>query len=77
MIQDTWEKLLNKHHYRNLKGPIEAALANIRKWYQRMDETDVYILAMALNPIIKLAYIRVSWDQNYIKMAEDLLAETV
>jgi hypothetical protein len=77
MIQDKWEKKLGNPRYQSLWPAVEAGLNNIRKWYKRMDDTDVYILAMALNPVIKFAYIRTAWDPEYIGKAEQVLNETV
>jgi hypothetical protein len=60
LIQDKWENMLHNFDYENLKGAITAGLENIRKWYWRMDDTNVYIMCMALNPVIKLVFMRIS-----------------
>lgn len=77
MIQDQWEKKLTNPVFRSVRAAIEAGLTNIRKWYRRMDDTDVYILSMVLNPVIKLAFIRVSWDNEYVKSAEEVVNKAV
>lgn len=77
MIQDQWEKKLTNPLFKSVHTAIEAGLKNVRKWYRRMDDTDVYILTMVLNPVIKLAFIRVSWDAKYVELAEKVLEKAV
>jgi hypothetical protein len=77
LIQDRWETIFKLWEYRRIKHAVEAGLCNIRKWYRRMDDTDVYVMSMALNPVIKLAFIRISWDPKYVKMAENILEDDV
>jgi hypothetical protein len=42
-----------------------------------MDDTDAYVMAMCLNPIIKMAFIEASWDPQYVAMAHAMVESNV
>jgi hypothetical protein len=77
LIQDKWEKLAQGSEYRMVASALRAGLANIKKWYSRMDDTDAYIMSMALNPVLKFAFIKISWDKESYNMAMKILEENV
>jgi hypothetical protein len=77
VIQDKWEKHRANPAFRQLHSAIEAGLQNIRKWYRRMDDTDVYILAMVLNPVLKMNFIKATWEPYYVKLATDIIHNAV
>ena len=60
-----------------LHDALDDGLANIRKWYQKADETDAYILSLVLNPTFKLEYIKASWDQHYVQLAIKVVKDAV
>jgi hypothetical protein len=77
MVQDRWEKNLKHTAYAPLKLAINAGLENVRKWYRKMDDTDAYIIAMALNPVVKLVYIKLAWDAKYVELANEIFEKKV
>jgi hypothetical protein len=77
MIQDRWEVLRDRPGFAGIQPAIEAGLLNVTKWYRRMDDTDCYVLAMVLNPVIKFEFIRASWDVKYVRDAEKVVKHTV
>jgi len=77
LIQDRWEHYAKNEEFKEVSQCIEAGLKNLRKWYRRMDDTDAYVMSMALNPVIKLRFIQITWDAEYVKMAENILEQNV
>ncbi|KIM78715.1 hypothetical protein PILCRDRAFT_56284, partial [Piloderma croceum F 1598] len=63
-----WEDLAVMHP--RLKPWINISLAYSIDYYQRMDRTSSYIVAMVLNPAIRMSWIRKHWDPEYIDDAE-------
>ena len=54
MLQDKWERMMKDKRFEQVHSAIEAGLRNVRKWYKKMDDTDVYVVTMGtwLNEII-------------------------
>jgi hypothetical protein len=77
MIQARWENLRDNPDYKPIRSAIEAALVNVTKWYKRLNDTDCYILCMALNPVLKLAYVHSSGNPEYIRDVEDIVKKAV
>jgi hypothetical protein len=47
ILQDKWERMLADDRFAPVQSAIRAGLRNVRKWYQHLDDTDVYIMAMS------------------------------
>ena len=91
MFMTTWEMLAEKNAC--LKPFIEIGLSWARKYYQRMDNTKAYIIAMGeniphlgnqadavckvLNPAVRMSWIRKHWDDDYVADAEQKIIEMV
>ncbi|KIM81085.1 hypothetical protein PILCRDRAFT_9113 [Piloderma croceum F 1598] len=63
-----WEDLAVMHP--RLKPWINIGLAYAIDYYQCMDCTSSYIVAMVLNPAIRMSWIRKHWDPEYVDDAE-------
>jgi hypothetical protein len=48
MLQDKWERMLRNRHFEPVHSAIHAGLKNVRKWYKKMDDTDVYVVTMGM-----------------------------
>ncbi|PCH35816.1 hATC-domain-containing protein [Wolfiporia cocos MD-104 SS10] len=59
-----------------LKG-LHAGLAKIHKWYQATGQTDIYFVCLALDPSIKLEYIKRNWDQQRYNSGKSALDAVV
>jgi len=43
------------------------------KYYEKMDATRAYVVAMVLNPSMRMGWIRKHWDDRHVKKAEDIV----
>lgn len=76
-VLDRWDSFLKSNTFPSVNRAIEAGSKNLRKTYRYMDDTDVYILSCALNPMIKLRFIELTWDENYVKKANEVIRNRV
>ncbi|KIM62266.1 hypothetical protein SCLCIDRAFT_25194 [Scleroderma citrinum Foug A] len=60
-LQTSWEAKKADPRYKPYHPAIERGLAKIRKYYTRLDDKPVYILALVLHPYYKLDYIKMAW----------------
>ena len=44
-LQSKWEALCDDDEYAPIKHAIEAGLKNMKKWYQKADETSIYFVS--------------------------------
>jgi hypothetical protein len=45
-LQQSWENMAGTAKFSELQDAIEAGLENLRKWYRRTDDTDVYFICL-------------------------------
>ncbi|KAH7903215.1 hypothetical protein BJ138DRAFT_1020984 [Hygrophoropsis aurantiaca] len=60
-LQTAWEAKHADSQYELYKPAVQAGLDKISKYYQKLDEKSVYILALVLHPYYKFAYIKMAW----------------
>ncbi|KAJ8579537.1 hypothetical protein M405DRAFT_712174, partial [Rhizopogon salebrosus TDB-379] len=60
LFMSSWEKLARDHL--RLKGIIQIGLDWASGYYKCMDCTRAYIIAMMINPVIRLSWIKKHWD---------------
>jgi hypothetical protein len=91
MFMTELEKLGEQHKV--LRPWTEIGLRWATKYYIRMDDTDVYVIAMCkilvilllcrqlrltvLNPAIRLSWIRSQWETRYIQRSEEIILDLV
>ncbi|KAJ8457093.1 hypothetical protein ONZ45_g18454 [Pleurotus djamor] len=68
-----WQSMAKLPCYSDIESPLTAALTNLHKWYQKLDDTNVYFISLALEPSIKLAYAELHWDPKYVKAGKKQL----
>ncbi|KAJ8579843.1 hypothetical protein M405DRAFT_699659, partial [Rhizopogon salebrosus TDB-379] len=56
-----WERKRDMPKYVLYKAAIEKALDKVGKYYRKMDDKPVYVLALVLHPYYKLEYIKIAW----------------
>ncbi|KAM5530832.1 hypothetical protein V8D89_015500 [Ganoderma adspersum] len=56
-----WEAKARDPKYQVFHEALEKGLTKINKYYRKLDNTDVYILALLLHPYYKLDYIEMEW----------------
>ncbi|KAI1795273.1 ribonuclease H-like domain-containing protein, partial [Ganoderma leucocontextum] len=56
-----WEKKLADPKYAVFHPALRAGLKKLNKYYAKLDNSDVYILALLLHPYYKLRYIEKKW----------------
>ncbi|KAG2031881.1 hypothetical protein BDR03DRAFT_875011 [Suillus americanus] len=61
-LQTAWEMKNELLQFALYKEAIQKGLAKIRKYYSKLDDKPVYVLALVLHPYYKLAYIAMAWD---------------
>ncbi|OBZ73092.1 Zinc finger BED domain-containing protein 4 [Grifola frondosa] len=72
MFMTRWEKLGKKAWHLTDVGLKWAA-----KYYSRMDGTPAYIIAMLLNPAVKLSWIHEHWEDGWIEDAIEKIKTTM
>ncbi|KAF8867523.1 hypothetical protein BD779DRAFT_1464288, partial [Infundibulicybe gibba] len=84
LLRAEWETLeLIKEvlQFEKVKDGIDAGLEKLRKWYMATDETDVYFICLALDPSIKLEYVKQHWGKTYynagLKAFESVVCQTL
>ncbi|KAF9238703.1 hypothetical protein BU15DRAFT_47458, partial [Melanogaster broomeanus] len=60
-LQTAWESKGENPKYALYKQAIHCGLGKIAKYYNRLDDKPVYILALVLHPYYKLDYIKMVW----------------
>lgn len=45
-LQTSWEQMLADPQFAPVHAGLEHGLANLRKWYKKTDETDIYFVCM-------------------------------
>ncbi|KAG2737186.1 hypothetical protein P692DRAFT_201675605, partial [Suillus brevipes Sb2] len=58
-LQQTWQNMAGSS-----TSAINSGLNNIRKWYHKIDKTDVYFVCLALDPNYKVAYAKGKWEPH-------------
>ncbi|KAI9456111.1 hypothetical protein BJY52DRAFT_1224346 [Lactarius psammicola] len=71
MLMTKWEKLGKQHKI--LTPWTEISLHWATKYYIRMDDTDVYVVTMFLNPAMHFSWIQSEWETKYIQNAKDIV----
>lgn len=47
-MQEAWENMARVPKFQDFKPALEAGLDNLRKWYRKVNETDVYFICLGL-----------------------------
>ncbi|KAI1793595.1 hypothetical protein LXA43DRAFT_885568 [Ganoderma leucocontextum] len=68
-LASRWEAKLNNPKYAIFHDALRAGLAKLTKYYKKLDNSDVYILALLLHPYYKLDYIERQWggEEEYLE----------
>ncbi|KAF8580434.1 hypothetical protein K439DRAFT_1356881, partial [Ramaria rubella] len=75
IFMSRWEHMRdNKAH---LAPFIQPGLNKAYKYYNRMDDSSAYIIAMVLNPVVKLSWFCKHWDAAWVKRAEGIVMDKV
>jgi hypothetical protein len=45
-MQEAWENMAVHKKFEDVQEAIEAGLANIQKWYRKVDDTDAYFICL-------------------------------
>jgi hypothetical protein len=48
-MQEAWENMANLTKFHEFRMAIEAGLANLRKWYRKVDDTDAYFICLGMS----------------------------
>ncbi|KAF8271225.1 hypothetical protein EI94DRAFT_1493682, partial [Lactarius quietus] len=65
------EKLREQHKI--LKPWTKIGLHWATKYYIRMDDTDMYVMTMFLNPAIRFSWIQAQWEVEYIQSSRAVI----
>lgn len=72
-MQEKWETMAKLPKYAPVAGGLNRGLGNLRKWYNNMDDTDMYFISLLLDPGIKMEYFKVHWDNEYLSRGKVIL----
>lgn len=70
-LQDTLHNMANTSKFARFSTAIEAGVTNLRKWYSKTDDTDVYFICLGmylvsiLMPLNVIDLVGVALDPNY------------
>ena len=65
-MQEKWETMAWLPKYVPALLGLQQGTKNLRKWYNNMDNTDIYFVSLVLDPGIKMEYFKVHWDAIYL-----------
>lgn len=60
-LQSAWEAKCDDNHFSKYKDAINDGLDKLQKYYSHFNRKPAYLLALALHPYYKLAYINLAW----------------
>ncbi|KIK14997.1 hypothetical protein PISMIDRAFT_72855, partial [Pisolithus microcarpus 441] len=69
LFMTAWEKMQQEN--RRLVPFIEVGLIKARRYYNRMDNTKVYIISMFVDPFLRFHWIKMHWAQDWVVRAEE------
>jgi hypothetical protein len=70
-LQQTWQNMASSSKFNDFSTAINCGLDNIRKWYHKIDETDVYFICLGMcciyyyNALSNVLPYYVALDPNY------------
>lgn len=76
-MQEKWEAMSKLRKYAPVADGLKCGLENLRKWYKNMDDTDIYMISVILDPGIKMEYFKVHWDEDYLEEGLGILNKVV
>lgn len=74
-MQEKWETMTKFPKYAPVQAGLLRGTTNLRKWYNNMDDTDIYFISVVLDPYIKMEYFKVHWDADYLTRGMKVLEE--
>ncbi len=77
LLQTKWENLAKNKKYAPVKAGLEKGLDTFKKYYRKMDDTDLYTIIHILNPGLKMKYMENKWDKEYVDKALEMLKAMV
>src|SRR5207244_4232779 len=54
-LQQSWENMANNARFSDLESAIHAGLANLSKWYHKIDDTNVYFICLGKLSLLAVA----------------------
>jgi hypothetical protein len=84
-----WEEFLEDPEFEPVHDALRAGISLLEKYYCQSDDTDAYFIAhggfylfltsiLVLDPILKLEYLKATWDQEYLDIGlEQLRAHVI
>ncbi|EDR00032.1 uncharacterized protein LACBIDRAFT_334520 [Laccaria bicolor S238N-H82] len=75
MFMMAWEQLGRDHP--RLARWTDISIQWATTYYKKMDDSPAYIIAMFLNPLIQLSWIRQHWEPNYVARAIVIIKNTM
>ncbi|CAA7260680.1 unnamed protein product [Cyclocybe aegerita] len=73
MFMTAWERLGEK--FLHLEPYTKVGIEWAVKYYNKMDLTKAYVIAMVLNPSIHLSWIQKNWDEEFIDEATQTIKD--
>ncbi|KAH9988499.1 hypothetical protein BJV77DRAFT_1070053 [Russula vinacea] len=64
-LQEAWSTMSAHPRFLDISDAINHGLKNLNKWYQKLDETNVYFICLVLDLKWKLTYVCEKWDKEY------------
>ncbi|EDQ99992.1 uncharacterized protein LACBIDRAFT_334583 [Laccaria bicolor S238N-H82] len=75
MFMTAWEQLGTAHP--RLARWTDIGIDWATTYYKKMDDSPAYVIAMFLNPSIRLSWIRRHWEPNYVARATVIIKNTM
>ncbi|KAJ6467257.1 ribonuclease H-like domain-containing protein, partial [Mycena sanguinolenta] len=79
LFMTSWKAMLDDVDLQveNIRNFIHPGLAIAKKYYNRMGETDAYIIAMFINPSIRFEWIKKNWSAVEQEDAKNIILDKV
>ncbi|KAK7017665.1 ribonuclease H-like domain-containing protein [Favolaschia claudopus] len=72
-----WKLASENAQYTDFWPALEAAMEKVDEYYQKTADSDAYLLAMVLDPVNKMSYIKANWEEPLYEEATENLEALV
>ena len=76
-MQQKWERMSKSTKYEQIAPALKSGLENLCKWYQALDNSNIYFICLILDPHVKMAYFGTHWEDRYLEDGKESLEKMV
>ncbi|THV03564.1 hypothetical protein K435DRAFT_851686 [Dendrothele bispora CBS 962.96] len=72
-IRTVWQAMSGKSQFAYLRPALSKGIANIDKWYNKVNDSPACFITLVLDPTIKLAYVSLQWHSSWVAIGREAL----